>query len=112
MAYKQSPGRSPFAKTGRDIPLNMTSPLHQKNWFQRLGAEVTKQGGVGGGGVASVAKTTAKNIGNFALSLGRQANLATYNPKSMASREDPRIVRGNEKRYQERRGGKDVFAKD
>ena len=28
MAYKQTPGRSPFLKTGRDIPLNMISPLH------------------------------------------------------------------------------------
>ena len=27
MAYKQTPGRSPFLKTGRDIPLNMISPL-------------------------------------------------------------------------------------
>ena len=107
MAYKQSPGRSPFLKTGRDIPLNMTSPLHQKKWWGGRLADAVKERGVG-----DVAKTTAKNIGNFALSLGRQANLATYNPKSMASREDPRIVRGNEKRYQERRGGKDVFAKD
>lgn len=30
MAYKQSPGRSPFLKTGRDIPLNMISPLHNE----------------------------------------------------------------------------------
>jgi hypothetical protein len=28
MAYKQTPGRSPFLKTGRGIPLNMISPLH------------------------------------------------------------------------------------
>jgi len=28
MAYKQSPGRSPFQKTGRGIPLNFLSPLH------------------------------------------------------------------------------------
>ena len=28
MAYKQTPGRSPFPKTGRDIPLNFLSPLH------------------------------------------------------------------------------------
>ena len=25
MAYKQTPGRSPFPKTGRDIPLNFLS---------------------------------------------------------------------------------------
>tara|TARA_R100001244_G_scaffold127523_1_gene98102 strand:+ start:48 stop:617 length:570 start_codon:yes stop_codon:yes gene_type:complete len=30
MAYKQSPGRSPFLKTGRDIPLNFLSPLHKE----------------------------------------------------------------------------------
>ena len=30
MAYKQSPGRSPFPKTGRDIPLNFLSPLHNR----------------------------------------------------------------------------------
>ena len=30
MAYKQSPGRSPFAKTGRGIPLNFLSPLHKE----------------------------------------------------------------------------------
>ena len=30
MAYKQTPGRSPFLKTGRDIPLNMISPLHKE----------------------------------------------------------------------------------
>ena len=105
MAYKQSPGRSPFLKTGRDIPLNMTSPLHQENWFKRLGTAVKERG------VGDVAKTTAKNLGNYALSLGRRANLASYNPKSAASREDPRIVRGNEKRYQAKRSGKDVFAK-
>ena len=30
MAYKQTPGRSPFLKTGRDIPLNMISPLYNE----------------------------------------------------------------------------------
>jgi len=30
MAYKQTPGRSPFQKTGRDIPLNFLSPLHKE----------------------------------------------------------------------------------
>lgn len=30
MAYKQSPGRSPFQKTGRGIPLNFLSPLHKE----------------------------------------------------------------------------------
>ena len=30
MAYKQTPGRSPFKKTGRDIPLNFLSPLHNE----------------------------------------------------------------------------------
>jgi hypothetical protein len=30
MAYTQSPGRSPFKKTGRDIPLNFLSPLHSE----------------------------------------------------------------------------------
>lgn len=28
MAYKQKPGRSPLEKTGRDIPLNMKSPVY------------------------------------------------------------------------------------
>ena len=30
MAYKQTPGRSPFPKTGRGIPLNFLSPLHNE----------------------------------------------------------------------------------
>ena len=38
MAYKQQPGRSPFLKTGRDIPLNMTSPLHQQNILSKVGS--------------------------------------------------------------------------
>jgi len=40
MAYKQTPGRSPFLKTGRDIPLNMTSPLHQQNILSKIGSGV------------------------------------------------------------------------
>ena len=41
MAYKQTPGRSPFLKTGRDIPLNMISPLHK----EKKTPEVTNMGG-------------------------------------------------------------------
>ena len=109
MAYKQTPGRSPFLKTGRDIPLNMTSPLHQ-GWFSRLGAEVKAQGGVGGGGIKKVLKTTLGNVGGYIKSLGRRANLAEYNPRSMDARPDPRAVRGEEQRYQKTHGGdKDIF---
>ena len=36
MAYKQSPGRSPFQKTGRGIPLNLLSPLHKNEEATKL----------------------------------------------------------------------------
>lgn len=35
MAYKQCAGRGPLQKTGRDIPLNMKSPLYQKTVLNR-----------------------------------------------------------------------------
>ena len=41
MAYKQTPGRSPFLKTGRGIPLNMTSPLHKEEKKVKTKAEPT-----------------------------------------------------------------------
>ena len=112
MAYKQTPGRSPFLKTGRDIPLNMTSPLHQQKWWgARLADEVKKEGGVGGGGVKSVAKTTAKNLVRGARELvdrgleweykrygGETGNFGTNAMKRSA-------------KWKAERSGKDVFAK-
>ena len=124
MAYKQTPGRSPFLKTGREIPLNMTSPLHQSKtvggWFKNLGAEVKAQGGVGGGGVASVLGTSVKNIARGAKYLWQgtaknwdadiyrkgSGNKSLFTSKNWRSKNLDRALE-----WENKRSGKDVFMK-
>ena len=50
----------------------------QGHWFQRLSTAAKKRGW------GDVVSTTAKNLGEYAKSLGRRANLASYNHRYMA----------------------------
>ena len=68
MAYKQSPGRSPFQKTGRGIPLNFLSPLHN---HEKGHEEATKLKNV------TIKATDPVNDGrNQALAIGKEAKRA------------------------------------
>ncbi len=103
MAYKQQPGRSPLLKTGRDIPLNMTSPLNQQGWFSRLGSEIEKRG------AKDVLKTTIGNVGGYIKSIGRRAKIVDYEMADGGTRGIGNTY-STEKKYQQTHGGdKDIF---